>query len=267
MYKSKKLYDLYLAKISVCYNKSNPRYNDYGGRNIKFSLDWYDPSRIKPGDTIDRIGLAEFIRWSYEEGGYYDQPDSIPYSDKLSLNRKDNDGPYSPNNCEWIPLRDQAKNKRTTRYIYDGEEWLPYADMCRKYNVPGHYIHAKLKDGWTPSEVIFALKHQDLKMHLRNVRDGILRDKDGFMHLIPKINEDAFAYEYKQEKRHRDNDTTYHNNRDNNLYKDDIKPRADRDSHGNFISGPSISVYSDRYKEIVQNPKHKIKEVTPDDHR
>src|SRR5215469_14039031 len=70
-----------------CRNPKNLRFQAYGGRGITICDEWYD--------------LDTFIR------------DMGPtWRPGLTLDRIDNDLGYSPENCRWIPLPDQSKNRR-----------------------------------------------------------------------------------------------------------------------------------------------------------
>lgn len=72
-----------------CLNKNEKCYKSYGGRGIKVCDKW-----------LSFVGFAEDMASTFEPG--------------LSLERVDVNGNYEPSNCEWIPLADQAKNKRST---------------------------------------------------------------------------------------------------------------------------------------------------------
>lgn len=174
-----KPYQSYLNMITRCTNVTFREYHNYGGKKdhpTKITKLWYDPDRIPEGETIDIEGLKEFVRWSYEEGGYYDQPKDTPKMERLSIERKDVNGDYEPSNCEWIPLWKQAQNKRNNRWIYDGEEWLIYANFERKYNLDEGVVRGRLWKGHTIDEIIYEAKTGI------NILHG--RDKDGFLRLI-----------------------------------------------------------------------------------
>lgn len=69
------------------YNKNSPDYHNYGGRGIKIEV-WKTPT--------------EFYNWAIQNG----------YEEGLELDRKDNNGNYSPNNCRWVTRSINQRNKR-----------------------------------------------------------------------------------------------------------------------------------------------------------
>lgn len=74
---------------SRCDNEENKSYPNYGGRGITYDPRWSDYINFKE-DMV--------------EG----------YSDELTLERVDVNGNYCKENCTWIPLKMQARNK--TKY-------------------------------------------------------------------------------------------------------------------------------------------------------
>lgn len=73
-----------------CCNPRNKRYKDYGGRGIKVCDRW-----------LDRFDIFISDMGEPPQG--------------FSIERVKNDEGYSPDNCKWIPLADQAKNRRPRR--------------------------------------------------------------------------------------------------------------------------------------------------------
>ena len=89
----KRLYRLWQNMKSRCYSKNNAAYKNYGGRGIKVCNEWLDPKK--------------FINWALENG--YDE--NAPKG-QCTLDRINNYKGYSPENCRWISMKEQIKNKR-----------------------------------------------------------------------------------------------------------------------------------------------------------
>lgn len=73
-----RLYGIWVNMRSRCYNKNMNRYYTYGGRNITVCDEW-----------LGEKGFQNFSSWALSNG----------YSDDLTIDRKDNDKGYSPDNC------------------------------------------------------------------------------------------------------------------------------------------------------------------------
>ena len=89
-----RLYSLWSKMKDRCFRKNNPAYKWYGGRGITICKEWIE-------DFIN------FYNWAMDNG----------YNDDLSIDRIDVNGNYEPSNCRWIPLKEQALNTRTTKFL------------------------------------------------------------------------------------------------------------------------------------------------------
>lgn len=72
-------------------------------------------------------GIRVCDRWSTFENFYADMGDK---PDGMTLDRIDNDGPYSPENCRWASLKAQQRNQRRTNFLLVGGDKVPAMDVA-----------------------------------------------------------------------------------------------------------------------------------------
>lgn len=105
-----------------------------------------DPSHKNYGNYGGR-GITVCERWSNSFENFY--ADMGPRPPGMTLDRKDNDGPYSPENCRWATPLEQTRNRRVTNFVtYEGVV-MPLPECCERAGVEYLTVHNRVfKHGW-----------------------------------------------------------------------------------------------------------------------
>lgn len=93
------LYTIYKDIKRRCYNKQRDNYKYYGGKGIKMCDSW-------------KNNYQEFKKWAFENGYIYYA--DKPREERLSIDRIDSNKDYCPDNCRWIPFKE---NRKRSQYV------------------------------------------------------------------------------------------------------------------------------------------------------
>lgn len=118
-------YRIWLALKNRC---NNPRFKDYHGRGIKVCARWQE-------------SFESFL----SDMGRRPTP-------KHSIDRKDNDGNYEPDNCRWATPTEQRRNNRNTRPLTAFGKTQLLTDWAKETGVNIMTLHARLRRG-VPIEI------------------------------------------------------------------------------------------------------------------
>lgn len=97
-------------------------------------------------------GIAVCPEWSSFVQFYEDM--WVGYSDDLTIERIDVNGPYSKDNCRWASNMEQQSNKRNNRCVsYQGEQ-LHLAELVRRSGFSKMMLRMRLNRGMTADEAV-----------------------------------------------------------------------------------------------------------------
>lgn len=107
-----------------CENPKDSSYKDYGGRGIFVCKRW-----------------ESFQNFIEDMAGTF-----IP---GLTLERRNNNGPYAPYNCEWATAKRQRNNSRYIHYITLADLKLNLQQWSEKIGINPNTIRNRLAAGWS----------------------------------------------------------------------------------------------------------------------
>ncbi len=128
----KRMRSVWRGMLHRCTNPLDAAYGRYAGRGIYICHDW-------------ATSFESFFAWA-----------NGTFKDGLTLERIDNDGPYTPENCTWATMAQQARNRRNTRLLTAWGEVKALTDWASDHRaaVTKSSIMVRLKAGWLPEEAI-----------------------------------------------------------------------------------------------------------------
>lgn len=101
-------------------------------------------------------GIYVCERWQSFEKFWADMGDS--YQRGLTIDRIDNEGPYSPSNCRWASYHQQARNQRGNRMIQTPQGEMPLWEASRVSGIGKTTLAYRVAVGWPP-ERLFEKPH------------------------------------------------------------------------------------------------------------
>lgn len=168
-----RLYSIWNSMKGRCFNPADRNYKWYGARGITVCEEW-------------KTDFLAFYSWAMENGYQPNAPRGV-----CTLDRRDPDGDYCPENCRWITIQEQERNKRNNhRLVIDGKEktakeWADDGGRCyssaikeinrRKRGVRPReeYLKERADEKQKTLEIINALMEEDPSISVRKIAEKI----------------------------------------------------------------------------------------------
>ena len=136
---------IYLAWRNMknrCYGKNRTDYKHYGGRGIFVCDRWKD----------------SFINFYHDMG---DKP-----FEKATIERVDNNGPYSPKNCVWATIETQRNNYRRNRMITIHGETKNLLQWCKIFDRDRNTFYYRVNEcNWPEEKALITPTRGQLKLN------------------------------------------------------------------------------------------------------
>ena len=126
----KHLYSVWSNMRQRCENPRNSSYKSYGGRGISVCIEWLD--------------FRKFEDWALDSG----------YDPRLTIDRINNDGDYTPENCRWATKKEQCNNQRKTVMVTIGGETRSARSFAEENGISPDLALDRIKRGWDPVDAV-----------------------------------------------------------------------------------------------------------------
>lgn len=122
-----RLYNIWCGMKERCYRPTSGAYPRYGGRGIVICAEWLND-------------FAAFREWSEGNG----------YRHDLTIDRRDNDGNYSPANCRWATKAEQNRNYSRVHMVEIDGRMVPLIDLAEKAGLKPYTVRQRIfRFGWS----------------------------------------------------------------------------------------------------------------------
>lgn len=125
-----RIYPVWQAILRRCENPESEHYHDYGGRGITVCEDWHD--------------VRKFAAWAYSSGF-----GPTARTGECTIERRDVNGNYCPENCFWANMKVQSRNKRNNRLLQTAEGSKTITELSESVGMLESTVSGRLSRGWS----------------------------------------------------------------------------------------------------------------------
>lgn len=126
-----RIYNIWIKMKMRCLNPNDHAYKGYGGRGIVVFKDWVE-------------SFESFYSWAINNG----------YNDNLSIDRKDNDGDYTPNNCRFVDAKTQCNNRRSNIVLTFNGKSHTIEEWSHIVGINGKTLRYRYHSGWPIEDIL-----------------------------------------------------------------------------------------------------------------
>ncbi len=116
------------AMLGRCNNPNDEKYARYGGRGIKVCQEWHQFSN------------------------FFNDMGSRP--PRMSIDRINNNGDYSAENCRWATATEQSNNTRRNKLITYQGKTQSLSQWSKEIGIPESAIRKRIALGWTAEKAL-----------------------------------------------------------------------------------------------------------------
>lgn len=133
------VYHVWYNMHKRCKDPNHTHYKYYGGRGISICPEWDD--------------VATFIKWAETNG----------YKEGLVLDRRENDGNYTPDNCRFVTIKVNNNNQRSTRHITYAGKTQCLSDWAKEIGIAISVLHWRLNKEWSLEKALSKTHYERTK--------------------------------------------------------------------------------------------------------
>jgi len=131
-----RLHNIWMHMRARCQKKGHVNYKNYGKRGITVCKEWDE--------------YIAFRDWALSNG----------YDKKLTIDRRDNEGNYCPQNCRWVNKQVQNNNRRDNKLYEIAGQKKTLRQWCNKHLADYVVVKERIKKGWPMLEALTVPKQK-----------------------------------------------------------------------------------------------------------